>query len=209
MIELIKNYKLIPVWRYICSKDNGSESRIPIKVSRKAKIRINPSARIIMGSKGHFVFGGASGKGFCRPSYLSMGSGSQLKVDQSFLIQDNSYVIIRGKAQLQLGSGYINSNAQIVCSEKITIGYGVAIADGVLIRDCDDHDLVYDGYQKTKPIVIGDHVWIGQKAMILKGVTIGDNAVIAAGSVVTKDVPANTLVGGVPAKPIKTNIEWK
>ena len=56
---------------------------------------------------------------------------------------------------------------------------------------------------------IGNHVWIGAKAMIMKGVNIGDGAIIAAGAVVTKDVPARCLVAGVPAKVIKTDIEWK
>ena len=55
----------------------------------------------------------------------------------------------------------------------------------------------------TKPVVIGDDVWIGANAVILPGVTIGSHCVIAAGAVVTKDVPDHTLVGGVPAKVIK------
>lgn len=54
------------------------------------------------------------------------------------------------------------------------------------------------------PIVLGKNVWVGSNSTILQGVTIGDNAVIAAGSVVTKDVPANTIVGGVPAKRIRS-----
>ena len=55
----------------------------------------------------------------------------------------------------------------------------------------------------TKPIIIGDDVWIGANAVILPGVTIGKHCVVAAGAVVTKDVPDNTIVGGVPAKEIK------
>ena len=54
-----------------------------------------------------------------------------------------------------------------------------------------------------KKVVLGKNVWVGAHATILPGVTIGDNAVIAAGAVVTKDVPANAVVGGVPAKVLK------
>ena len=55
----------------------------------------------------------------------------------------------------------------------------------------------------TKPIVIGRNAWLGADVKILAGVTIGENAIVAAGAVVSKDVPANTIVGGVPAKEIR------
>lgn len=60
------------------------------------------------------------------------------------------------------------------------------------------------GAEFGKPVKIGNNVWIGGRAVIVPGVTIGDNAVIAAGAVVTKDVPAGAVVGGNPAKIIKT-----
>ena len=56
---------------------------------------------------------------------------------------------------------------------------------------------------RTAPIVIGENVWIGAKATITRGITIGDNAVVAANAVVTRDVPANAVVGGIPAKILK------
>ena len=61
----------------------------------------------------------------------------------------------------------------------------------------------------SAPIVIEDHVWIGLNVTILKGVRIGTGAVVAAGAVVTADVPPNTLVGGVPAKALKHDITWE
>lgn len=209
IIEQLKSYRLLAALKYLNRADNQSENRMPLKISRKATLNISPTARFALGKKAHFVFGTSSGVGFCRPSYLSIGADASIAVAGSFSIGDNAYVIVRKNASLRIGSGYINSNAQIVCNESVTLGNGVAIADGVLIRDCDDHDIQYEGYEKTAPVVIGNRVWIGQRAVILKGVTIGDNAIVAAGSVVTKDVPANTIVAGVPARVIRENVTWK
>lgn len=100
----------------------------------------------------------------------------------------------------------MNNGAEIYCDESISIGDNTVIAQNVCIRDTDSHTLI--GSVKSAPVTIGNHVWIGTKAIILKGVTIGDGAVIAAGAVVTHDVPAKCLVAGVPAKVIKRNVEW-
>ena len=68
-----------------------------------------------------------------------------------------------------------------------------------------DHGLAPEDRHTTcpAPIVLGKNVWVGANATILRGVTIGDNAVVAAGAVVTKDIPADTVAGGVPAKAIR------
>ena len=105
---------------------------------------------------------------------------------------------------------YINHDSEIRCREHISIGNNVSIAYGVLIQDSDYHTMYdEDGQAKphTLPITIEDNVWIGANAIILKGVTVGKGSVVAAGSVVTKDVPEYSLVGGNPAKIIKENIK--
>jgi tetrahydrodipicolinate N-acetyltransferase len=104
---------------------------------------------------------------------------------------------------------YINEYSRIQCRESITIGENCSISWGVNILDTDEHNILGPIAQKSKaPVVIGDHVWIGCQAIILKGVTIGNGAIIAAGAVVTKDVPVRTLVAGFPAKVIKEDVEW-
>ena len=105
--------------------------------------------------------------------------------------------------------GNLNAEDEIICTNKITIGNEVAIARGVIIRDTDSHEILDGKHIKSQPIEIGDHVWIGARAMIMKGVKIGEGAIIAAGAIVTKDVPAKCLVAGVPAKVIRENVEWK
>lgn len=90
---------------------------------------------------------------------------------------------------------------------EVHLGDFCMIGPGVLIATV-NHPMVPFGRRKhlslIKPVYIGNDVWIGGKAVILPGVHIGNNCVIAAGAIVTHDVPDNTLVAGVPAKPIKT-----
>lgn len=100
-----------------------------------------------------------------------------------------------------------NYNLTILDIAPVNIGDHVMIGPNVGIYTV-NHPLTAKGRRqylaKATPINIGNDVWIGGNVTILPGVTIGNNTVIAAGAVVTKDVPDNTLVGGVPAKVIKT-----
>ena len=86
----------------------------------------------------------------------------------------------------------------------ITIGEGCQIGHNVVFATL-NHELSPQTrkYTRPAPIVLGKNVWIGSNSTILQGVTIGDNSIVAAGAVVTKDVPANTIVGGVPGQTIK------
>lgn len=99
---------------------------------------------------------------------------------------------------------FINAGCKFQDQGGITIADGSLIGHNVVLATL-NHDLTPEnrGTMHPAPIVIGKNVWIGSNATVLAGVTIGDGAVVAAGAVVTKDVPANTIVGGVPAKFIK------
>lgn len=99
-----------------------------------------------------------------------------------------------------------NYNLTILDIREVWIGDNVMIGPGTLISTV-NHPLTPMGRRQhlgiAKPVRIGNDVWIGGNATILPGVTIGNNVVVAAGAVVTKDIPDNTLVGGVPAKKIR------
>lgn len=102
---------------------------------------------------------------------------------------------------------YCNFDCLFLDTCPITIGDRVMLGPGVhLYTPC--HPLQKDdrssGLEYAKPIHIGHDVWIGGRAIICPGVTIGDGAVIGAGAVVTRSVPANTVVAGNPARPIRT-----
>lgn len=116
--------------------------------------------------------------------------------------------------------GYLS---KIQCSESITIGDAVAIGPNVTICDNNNHPVNPTDrkiqqmspagdikrswlFSDSKPIVIGNNVWIGENSRICKGVNIGDNSIIGACTVVTKDVPANCIVVGNPGRIVKTDI---
>lgn len=100
---------------------------------------------------------------------------------------------------------FINSGCCFQDQGGITIGDGALIGHQVVLATL-NHDLNPERRKSMKaaPIVIGKNVWIGAHATVLAGVCIGDNAVIAAGAVVTKDVPPMTVVAGIPAKTVKS-----
>ena len=106
-------------------------------------------------------------------------------------------------AHLIIGDNCGFSGTSIWCFDSITIGNNVRVGANVVIMDGDAHQNDPRA-GKNAPIVIEDNVWIGANVMVLKGVTIGRNSLIGAGSVVVKDIPANTVAAGNPCKPLKT-----
>lgn len=109
-------------------------------------------------------------------------------------LEPNSYLKI-GKY-----SGF--SGVSIGCFEKIIIGNNVRVGANVLITDSDWH-LDDPRVGSPKPVIINDNVWLGYGAVVLKGVTIGENTIIGANSVVVKDIPANVYAAGNPCRVIK------
>jgi acetyltransferase-like isoleucine patch superfamily enzyme len=107
-------------------------------------------------------------------------------------------------ASIQIGNGtYLNRNTEIVAARSVTIGRDCMIARDVIIMDTDQHAL--PGLElMVRPVVIEDGVWIGSRAIILKGVTIGRGSVIGAGAVVTRSVPERSLVVGPAARVLRT-----
>lgn len=100
---------------------------------------------------------------------------------------------------------FINSGCKFQDQGGITIGDGSLIGHNVVLCTLNhDFDPKKRGTTIPSPIRIGKNVWIGANVTVVPGITIGDNSIIAAGAVVTKNVEANTIVGGVPAKTIKS-----
>lgn len=164
--------------------------------------------------------GKISGQGYCRlgvgnydtadffynasPSYLK--NEGTIELSDRVTISANFRILNRGKIKIGANS-YINPNSIIRIEKELEIGSDCAISWGVTFMDDDAHHM--EGKSGAAPIRIGSRVWIGANCTILKGVTIGDGCVIAAGSVVTKSFFENTLIGGIPAKVIKEDVHWE
>lgn len=203
-IDLVKTIKC----RLKYVKNNSPFRNIfGVLIYKKVVFEFDKDSQIML-NFGRFEIGKHWTKRAVSPSVLKLGINSKIIINGSFSIFDNSSIYVNNNAVLELGSGYINSRANISCFEKISIGENVVISEGVSIRDSDNHQILNSKHIKTQPIRIGNNVWIGINVTILKGVTIGDGSVIAAGAVVNKDVLPKSLVGGVPAKLIKNPIEW-
>ena len=117
------------------------------------------------------------------------------------ILHANSELIVKGNFDI------IGSTVVVLPDAKLILGENVIISENVIIRDSDNHQIT-GGNSMFAPVIIKDNAWIGMSAIILKGVTVGEGAIVAAGSVVTKDVPPHTIVAGVPARVIKKDVYY-
>lgn len=135
-------------------------------------------------------------------------NGGHIAVGDRVLIDGRTVLVElvahRG-GRLSIGaSTFINYGVSISAHESVEIGRGCLIGNYTLIMDNDYHDMrdhLLPG--ASAPIVLEDRVWLGARVTVLKGVRIGENSVIGAGSVVTKDIPAGVFAAGMPARVIR------
>ncbi len=168
-------------------------------------VRFNVNARLL-GGRVHIA--GAKGLLGSR-SYFRVVRGGSLNLGQDPNVDQGA--VLFSKGSLVIGDRlFMGSNSRIVAHERIEIGDDVTIAEMVSILDhdhefhvTDEHLVVSRTDFVTAPVKIGSNVWLGDKVTVLKGVTIGDDVVVAANSVVTKDVPPRVVVGGSPATIIR------
>lgn len=148
---------------------------------------------------------------------LMNGNHNLLHIDRRCTINRHCTVQIEGSGlEVRINEDVILSQCvHIVCQEqnsRIIIKEGTGISHHTMIRSSDSHSIIdlATGARANpqKDIIIGEHVWVAPFSTILKGVTVGRDAVIATGSVVTKDVPASCIAAGNPARIVKENIIW-
>lgn len=176
------------------------EKGILIRAHESAKIELKPDAELLL-NVGAFAN--------LQNCLIDMAEGSRIIVEGKFKIYHSCRIQLHKNAVLTLGNGYMNTNGIIVCMQSITIGDAI-IAPNCYIVDSDYHKIIENGkvINPPAPVKFSGHVWLGQNVTVLKGVTIGQGSCIGAKSLVARDIPANSLAVGVPAKVIKSGIEW-
>lgn len=142
----------------------------------------------------------------------------RIEVGRFTRFEGNSQIAVFGTptrlARFQIGDYVsIGPSSGINVAENITIGHRSLISWNCDIMDTDFHSIQFTEDEGTRsvssPVVIGDDVWIGAHCIVLKGVTIGTNSVIGAGSVVTQNIPPNCLAAGNPARVIRSIVGWR
>jgi acetyltransferase-like isoleucine patch superfamily enzyme len=132
----------------------------------------------------------------------TMTFGDRVRLDSTLATLE--LVTIDG-GHLEVGNNvFINHGTSIVSSAHVKIGNDCLIGTHVMVMDCDFHRVEDKAWDTTgRPIVLQDRVWLGNHSIVLKGVTVGHDSVVAAGAVVTRDVPPRTVVAGNPARVVR------
>jgi len=172
---------------------------------RKNKIKISGNNNILYIGKNSLL----------RDSNIFIkGNNNIIYIGDDCVVNNTSIILDNEGSEIRIGNKTSIAKVQIVSLEpyKIEIGEDCMLSYDIEIRNTDSHK-IYDKNTNERinegsSINIGNHVWLGMRAIILKGVTIGDNSIVAAGSIVTKDVKANTIVSGNPARQVKENKNW-
>jgi carbonic anhydrase/acetyltransferase-like protein (isoleucine patch superfamily) len=199
---------LVGLW--LSRHATGSSRGMPVlgnlrsRIIRRAGARLEVRGRLYMGDAPTYV--GYVARGMA--PLIELQEQATLVIDGAVRVGDGAMILVGPGATVTIGDDtHFDGDSRLIAVEKVSIGARCAIAWEVLIMDTDFHRV--DGRASgDAPTTIGDDVWIGVGAKVLKGVTVGDGAVIAAGAIVTRDVPARALVAGSPARVVREGVTW-
>lgn len=174
----------------------------------RIQLTLDPSAQVEATDERTYIgvpmFGPATPRGLS--TVIWVGPKGLLRLNAP-VIGRGANISVAGGAVLDIGhQAMFSGSCRIACSQHISIGRECMIAHGATLLDDDGHGLGPPPY--SAPIVLEDRVWVAWNAMVLKGVTIGAGSIVAAGAVVTRSCPPRSLLAGVPARIIRSDIEW-
>jgi len=148
-------------------------------------------------------------------TFYIRGDGHEIVVGDGCRYYGGDFWLEDTGCRITLGEGTTVMSAHLCAQENgssITLGRDCMLSNNIIVRTSDSHSVVDRAtgsrINPAQDVNIGDHVWIGAWARILKGVHVGDHSVVALGSIVTKNVEAGCIVAGNPAKVVRENVTW-
>lgn len=183
-----------------------------VKVVNKGKGRIK---KYIWGMNNTIVIG--EGSKLDNVKFRIVGNNNRIIFGNNCIVmKNNSFWMEGSNIEIIIGNNCTFNHSNHFCAQenetKIILGDDCMFSNNIIVRTSDSHKVLdkETGERVNNPenIVIGKHVWVAAQALILKGVKIGEDSIIATKAVVSKDVPSGSIVAGVPAKVVKTNVTW-
>jgi acetyltransferase-like isoleucine patch superfamily enzyme len=184
---------------------------VPVVATSNCRIERHRSARLEIDGRlflGCFV--PAVGRIAARraATEIRLGDGGVMRCEGIVQLGPGVRITVGPHARLVIGDGtYVTCDSVIIAAASVRIGAGCAISWGVQILDTNFHKPGGDP-TGAEAVEIEDRVWIASNVTILKGIRIGRGSIVATGAVVTKDVPPRSLVAGVPARIIRSDVDW-
>jgi maltose O-acetyltransferase len=197
--------RAIHAWDRLCfaafraRAGGGLELAGPVSPNlRFARLRLEPGARLLVGAglaterqAGNLLWVQAGGT-------LTLGEEVWLRTEHG----ENRLTVFPG-ARMELGDRVFLNGAMLHAKREIRVGNDSMIGFGARVFDSDLHPIDLDTPERIEPVTIGERVWIGSDVTVARGVRIGDDVVVGARSVVTRDLPSRVVAVGAPAKPVR------
>lgn len=189
--------------------DNSKKERITQNVAAGSDLKVAPAK-----GTGRLEINVAAGTVTDIRKLTLKGGRQRISIGENAKIRGLSISMGDGHQQIEIGRGTTCRGLILnAIGANIFIGEDCMFSGQVALRTHDMHDIVDqttgEVVNPPRDITLGKHVWIGNTVIIMPGVTIGDNCIIGAGSIVTKDVPAGCLVAGTPARIMRENVTWR
>jgi acetyltransferase-like isoleucine patch superfamily enzyme len=178
-------------------------------IARRTRIKIGPRSKVNISRGGFFLVGfvhyGAT------PAVIHLGRGATMSVTGTVLIRKGARLFVNDGAHLEWHAGAgVADYTTVTCFDHIVFEEGSGTSWYCNVLDTNGHVVVVNGKRKpvSAPVVFRRDALVGSYSTVLPGVTIGEGALVAAGSVVTKDVPPHSLAGGNPARVLSEDVQW-
>lgn len=207
LVAQIDFFKFIK-WNYL-KKNVKRDKNVYLIPYRHSTIEIDKTANVELHANIHINL--IDIKGSKKESVLFVRPNGKLIVNGTVRLLSGATLQVQKEASIEIGEAYINHNVTIIAANNMKLGNGLLISRNVTIFDSDFHKII-DSTDKqintARNVEIGDHVWIGVNATLLRGTRIGEGAVIAAGSVVGGKIKEGTMAAGNPARSY-SEIKWE